>query len=171
MAPILQYEKLGFQDSYYIGDDFWKIFTAGISRGGPEPMVTDVRGLQAVCAARIPEGIMATLNLENINKSFGATQVLFDIFVGPSGCGKSTLLRIILGLEMVSEGQITIDGDDASEAHPVERGISMVFQSYALYPHLSVYENIAFPLRVQKKSKEKIDAGVMEAARILQLEA
>ena len=124
---------------------------------------------------------MATLNLKNINKSFGATQVLYDIdlaindkefvvFVGPSGCGKSTLLRIISGLEMASNGQIVIDGNDVSEAHPVERGISMVFQSYALYPHLSVYENIAFPLRVQKKSKEEIDAGVMEAARILQLE-
>ncbi len=124
---------------------------------------------------------MATLNLKNINKSFGATQVLYDIdlaindkefvvFVGPSGCGKSTLLRIISGLEMASSGQIIIDGDDVSEAHPVERGISMVFQSYALYPHLTVYENIAFPLRVQKKSKAEIDAGVMEAARILQLE-
>ncbi len=124
---------------------------------------------------------MATLNLKNINKSFGATQVLFDIdlaindkefvvFVGPSGCGKSTLLRIISGLEMASEGQIIIDGNDVSEAHPVERGISMVFQSYALYPHLTVYENIAFPLRVQKKSKEDIHAGVMEAARILKLE-
>lgn len=125
---------------------------------------------------------MATLNLENINKSFGATQVLYDIdlaindkefvvFVGPSGCGKSTLLRIISGLEEASNGQIVIDGDDVTQAHPVERGISMVFQSYALYPHLTVYENIAFPLRVQKKTKEQIDAGVMEAARILQLES
>ncbi len=124
---------------------------------------------------------MATLDLININKSFGATQVLFDIdlaikdkefvvFVGPSGCGKSTLLRIISGLEMASDGAIIIDGEDVSEAHPVDRGISMVFQSYALYPHLTVYENIAFPLRVQKQSKEEIDRQVMAAARILKLE-
>ncbi|MBL4808175.1 MAG: ABC transporter ATP-binding protein [Rhodobacteraceae bacterium] len=123
---------------------------------------------------------MATLDLKNINKSFGATQVLFDIdlaikdkefvvFVGPSGCGKSTLLRIISGLEMATEGQIIINGEDVSEAHPVDRGISMVFQSYALYPHLTVYENIAFPLRVQKASKEEIETKVMEAAEILKL--
>lgn len=125
---------------------------------------------------------MATLHLKSINKSFGATQVLHDIdleindkefvvFVGPSGCGKSTLLRIVSGLEEASEGSIIINGDDVSEAHPVDRGISMVFQSYALYPHLSVYENIAFPLRVQKNSKEEIEEKVMEAARILQLES
>ncbi len=124
---------------------------------------------------------MATLHLKNIDKSFGATQVLYDIdlqiedkefvvFVGPSGCGKSTLLRIISGLEMASGGAIVIDGADVSDAHPVDRGISMVFQSYALYPHLSVYENIAFPLRVQKNSKDEIEEKVMEAARILKLE-
>ena len=124
---------------------------------------------------------MATLDLKNINKSFGATQVLHDIdlqiqdkefvvFVGPSGCGKSTLLRIISGLEMATDGHVVIDGDDVSELHPVDRGISMVFQSYALYPHLTVYENIAFPLRVQKQSKEQIDRQVMDAARILKLE-
>lgn len=125
---------------------------------------------------------MATLDLKNINKSFGATQVLFDIdlaikdkefvvFVGPSGCGKSTLLRIVCGLEEATSGTIVIDDADVSQAPPVERGISMVFQSYALYPHLSVYENIAFPLRVQKLPKAEIDAQVMEAARILKLES
>jgi len=124
---------------------------------------------------------MATLDLKNINKSFGATQVLFDIdlaikdkefvvFVGPSGCGKSTLLRIISGLDMATEGNVIIAGEDVSEAHPIDRGISMVFQSYALYPHLTVYENIAFPLRVQKASKEEVETKVMEAARILKLE-
>ncbi len=124
---------------------------------------------------------MATLDLKNINKSFGATQVLFDIdleikdkefvvFVGPSGCGKSTLLRIISGLELATDGAVIINGADVSDEHPVDRGISMVFQSYALYPHLSVYENIAFPLRVQKQSKEDIDRQVMDAARILKLE-
>ena len=123
---------------------------------------------------------MATLNLNAINKSFGAVKVLHDIslaiedkefvvFVGPSGCGKSTLLRIIAGLEEVTSGQIIIGGDDVSLEHPVDRGISMVFQSYALYPHLTVYENIAFPLRVQKLEKDDLDARVQQAAGILQL--
>lgn len=123
---------------------------------------------------------MATLNLNAINKSFGAAHVLHDIslaiedkefivFVGPSGCGKSTLLRIIAGLEEASSGQIIIGGEDVSLEHPVDRGISMVFQSYALYPHLSVYENIAFPLRVQKLEKSDLDGRVQRAADILQL--
>ncbi|WP_370227666.1 ABC transporter ATP-binding protein [Cognatishimia sp.] len=123
---------------------------------------------------------MATLDLENISKSFGEAKVLHDIdlairdkefvvFVGPSGCGKSTLLRIIAGLEETTEGKILIGGDDVSSAPPVERGISMVFQSYALYPHLSVYENIAFPLRVQKMSSAELDKRVQKAADILQL--
>ena len=123
---------------------------------------------------------MATLDLISVSKSFGAAKVLHDIslaiedkefvvFVGPSGCGKSTLLRIIAGLEEATSGQIVIDGQDVSAAHPVERGISMVFQSYALYPHLSVYENIAFPLRVQKMEKSEMDARVQQAASILQL--
>ena len=123
---------------------------------------------------------MATLELNKISKSFGSAKVLYDIdlaiqdkefvvFVGPSGCGKSTLLRIIAGLEEATSGQIVIGGTDVSKAHPVDRGISMVFQSYALYPHLSVYENIAFPLRVQKMGPEDLKARVMKAADILQL--
>ncbi len=123
---------------------------------------------------------MATLDLTSISKSFGAAKVLHDIslaiedkefvvFVGPSGCGKSTLLRIIAGLEEATSGQIFIGGEDVSDAHPVDRGISMVFQSYALYPHLSVYENIAFPLRVQKMDKPAMDERVKRAADILQL--
>ncbi len=123
---------------------------------------------------------MATLSLNAINKSFGTAKVLHDIslaiedkefvvFVGPSGCGKSTLLRIIAGLEEATSGTIEIGGEDVSAAPPVERGISMVFQSYALYPHLSVYENIAFPLRVQKLEKANMDARVHRAADILQL--
>ena len=117
---------------------------------------------------------MATLDLEKISKSFGAAKVLHDIdlairdkefvvFVGPSGCGKSTLLRIIAGLEEATAGKIVIGGEDVSAAPPVERGISMVFQSYALYPHLSVYENIAFPLRVQKMPAGELDARVKKA--------
>jgi multiple sugar transport system ATP-binding protein len=123
---------------------------------------------------------MATLTLNASNKSFGTAHVLHDInlaiadkefvvFVGPSGCGKSTLLRIIAGLEETTSGQIVIDGMDVSSADPVDRGISMVFQSYALYPHLSVYENIAFPLRVQKMEKALLDQKVKKAAEILKL--
>ena len=123
---------------------------------------------------------MATLDLNAISKSFGTADVLYNIdlairdkefvvFVGPSGCGKSTLLRIIAGLEAPSEGKIIIDGTDVSKAHPVDRGISMVFQSYALYPHLSVFENIAFPLRVQKLAETELKQRVGRAAEILQL--
>jgi len=123
---------------------------------------------------------MANVKLENISKSFGETEVLFDInlaindkefvvFVGPSGCGKTTLLRIISGLEEATIGSVIIDGNDVSNAPPVERGISMVFQSYALYPHLSVFENIAFPLRVAKINEKELEAKVLKAADILQL--
>ena len=123
---------------------------------------------------------MATVKLENIYKSFDETEVLFDInleindkefvvFVGPSGCGKTTLLRIISGLEEVTSGKVIIDDQDVSNAPPVERGISMVFQSYALYPHLSVFENIAFPLRVAKVNEKELKERVFKAADILQL--
>ena len=123
---------------------------------------------------------MATLELKSITKSFGAAQVLhgidlairdkeFVVFVGPSGCGKSTLLRIIAGLEESTSGQILIGGRDVSRDAPVDRGIAMVFQSYALYPHLSVYENIAFPLRVQKLPEPQVKAKVEQAAGVLQL--
>ncbi len=123
---------------------------------------------------------MAPLQLQTVTKSFGAAQVLigidlaihdkeFVVFVGPSGCGKSTLLRIIAGLDEATSGQIIIDGTDVSRLAPVDRGISMVFQSYALYPHLSVYENIAFPLRVQRLPEAEVKAKVARAADILQL--
>ncbi|MDP2741016.1 MAG: ABC transporter ATP-binding protein, partial [Pseudorhodobacter sp.] len=123
---------------------------------------------------------MATLDLASITKSFGSAKVLhgidlairdkeFVVFVGPSGCGKSTLLRIIAGLEEATSGRIIIDGADVSDAAPVDRGISMVFQSYALYPHLSVFENIAFPLRVQRLAEADLKVRVGRAADILQL--
>ena len=123
---------------------------------------------------------MATVKLENIYKSFGETEVLFDInleindkefvvFVGPSGCGKTTLLRIISGLEETTSGKVIIDNKDVSNSPPVDRGISMVFQSYALYPHLSVFENIAFPLRVAKTNEKELEEKVFRAADILQL--
>ncbi|MFM2390230.1 MAG: sn-glycerol-3-phosphate transporter ATP-binding protein UgpC [Pseudomonadota bacterium] len=123
---------------------------------------------------------MASLDLQKITKAFGATQVLhgidlaiqdkeFVVFVGPSGCGKSTLLRIIAGLEEASSGTIMIGGSDVSAAAPVDRGIAMVFQSYALYPHLSVFENLAFPLRVARLPEAEVKAKVGRAAEILQL--
>jgi len=123
---------------------------------------------------------MATLDLQNITKTFGAAKVLhgidlairdkeFVVFVGPSGCGKSTLLRIIAGLDEASSGRIVIGGQDVSHAAPVDRGISMVFQSYALYPHLSVYENIAFPLRVAELAEKEVKAKVGRPADILQM--
>ncbi len=123
---------------------------------------------------------MATLDLRNITKSFGTAKVLhgidlavrdreFVVFVGPSGCGKSTLLRIIAGLEAATTGQIVIDGKDVSGLPPVQRGIAMVFQSYALYPHLTVFENIAFPLRVARLPEPEVQQKVGRAAEILKL--
>jgi multiple sugar transport system ATP-binding protein len=91
------------------------------------------------------------------------------VFVGPSGCGKSTLLRLIAGLEDTTSGTILLDGQDMTKAPPARRGLAMVFQSYALYPHMSVRDNIAFPLKMAKASKEEIDKKVEYAARTLNL--
>ncbi|MBV6637817.1 MAG: ABC transporter ATP-binding protein, partial [Mameliella sp.] len=115
-----------------------------------------------------------------MKKSFGAIDVIrgvdmdiqrgqFAVFVGPSGCGKSTLLRMIAGLEDTSDGQIAIGDRDVTHEDPADRGVAMVFQSYALYPHLSVYENMAFSLRLAKRPKAEVDEKVREAAGILQL--
>ena len=123
---------------------------------------------------------MSELTLSNLQKSFSGTEVIkgidldvepqeFVVFVGPSGCGKSTLLRMIAGLEATSSGDIVIAGNRVNDLPPVKRGIAMVFQSYALYPHMSVFENIAFPLRVERLPEAQIKAKVEEAARILQL--
>ncbi|WP_196259794.1 ABC transporter ATP-binding protein [Pelagibacterium limicola] len=123
---------------------------------------------------------MGSITLDHVTKSFGAVTIIPDIsldirdgefvvFVGPSGCGKSTLLRLIAGLEDVSGGKIMIDGADVTNAHPAQRKLSMVFQSYALYPHMSVRGNIAFPLKMEGASKEKIDEAVGNAAAILNL--
>ena len=124
---------------------------------------------------------MATVKLEKIYKSFGETEVLFDInldindkefvvFVGPSGCGKSTLLRMISGLEDVTSGAIHIGEKDVTSMHPADRGIAMVFQSYALYPHMTVRENMGFGLKMSKVPSNEIDQKVNEAASILHLE-
>ena len=123
---------------------------------------------------------MGNIVLKKVNKSFGATQVIpgidltinegeFVVFVGPSGCGKSTLLRLIAGLEDTTSGTIEIDGRDVTGEAPAKRGLAMVFQSYALYPHMTVRKNIAFPLKMAKMPEDQIDKKVTEAARVLNL--
>ena len=124
---------------------------------------------------------MATIKLTNIRKSFGDVDIIkgvslgiddreFVVFVGPSGCGKSTLLRLIAGLEEISDGDLFIDGVRSNDVPPAKRGLAMVFQSYALYPHMSVADNMAFSLRLAHVSKEEREKKVQEAARVLQLE-
>ncbi|MBQ2261082.1 MAG: sn-glycerol-3-phosphate ABC transporter ATP-binding protein UgpC [Loktanella sp.] len=125
---------------------------------------------------------MAELKLTNVAKTYGGkVDVLKDInldiktgelivFVGPSGCGKSTLLRMIAGLEKITGGELQIDGQVVNDVPPAQRGIAMVFQSYALYPHMTVRENMSFALKLAKKSKAEIEQAVTRAARILQLE-
>jgi len=123
---------------------------------------------------------MAEIRLRNIKKSFGAVDVIkgvdldvkkgeFVVFVGPSGCGKSTLLRLISGLEEITSGTLEFDGEVVNELPPSTRGIAMVFQSYALYPHMTVYGNMAFGMKLAKASKAEIDKSVHAAAEILQL--
>ncbi|CAB3749650.1 ABC transporter ATP-binding protein [Paraburkholderia humisilvae] len=126
---------------------------------------------------------MSAISLTNIQKSFGANPPVirdlnldigaheFCVFLGPSGCGKSTLLRIVAGLEDQTEGEVTIAGQSMNGVPAAERGVAMVFQSYALFPHMSVYENMAFGLKLAKTPKAEIDRKVREAARVLQLEA
>jgi multiple sugar transport system ATP-binding protein len=123
---------------------------------------------------------MGQITLQNVTKSFGDVVVIppldltiedgeFAVFVGPSGCGKSTLLRLIAGLEDVTSGHIYIDGNDATSVPPAKRGLAMVFQSYALYPHMSVRKNIAFPLRMAKLDKAEQKRRVEQAASVLNL--
>ena len=124
---------------------------------------------------------MAAISLRQLDKRFGKTEVIqhvdleiadkeFVVFVGPSGCGKSTLLRLIAGLEDASGGDILFDGAAVNDLKPAERGIAMVFQSYALYPHMSVYQNMAFGLKLGKLGKAGIDERVRKAAGILQID-
>ncbi|WP_323006180.1 ABC transporter ATP-binding protein [Pseudorhodobacter sp.] len=123
---------------------------------------------------------MGRITLDKVTKRFGDVEVIppldltieegeFVVFVGPSGCGKSTLLRLIAGLEDVTGGQIRIDGKDATLTPPAKRGLAMVFQSYALYPHMSVRKNIAFPLRMAGMDKAEQDRRIENAAKILNL--
>ncbi|NEI73610.1 sn-glycerol-3-phosphate ABC transporter ATP-binding protein UgpC [Rhizobium lusitanum] len=123
---------------------------------------------------------MADVSIHNVKKSYGSVEAIprlsfeitdgeFVVLVGPSGCGKSTLLRMIAGLEEISGGDIAIDGDVINDVPPKERDIAMVFQNYALYPHMTVKENMSFALKLMKRSKAEIDERVENAARILGL--
>ncbi len=124
---------------------------------------------------------MSKLKLDKVNKQLGGLRILRDIsleiasgefvvFVGPSGCGKSTLLRLIAGLESICAGDLLIDGRRVNNLEPRERGVGMVFQSYALYPHMSVYDNIGFGLKLAKTDKRSLRERVLETARVLQLD-
>ncbi|MEM1386276.1 MAG: sn-glycerol-3-phosphate ABC transporter ATP-binding protein UgpC [Pseudomonadota bacterium] len=124
---------------------------------------------------------MATVTLEALRKSFGKTDVIhgvdidindgeFIVIVGPSGCGKSTLLRMVAGLETVSAGEVRINGARVNEIEPMDRDIAMVFQNYALYPHMSVFDNMAYGLKIAKRPKVEIAERVQAAAKMLQLE-
>ncbi len=123
---------------------------------------------------------MGSITLEHVNKTFGGHQVIpdvsldikdgeFVVFVGPSGCGKSTLLRLIAGLEDTTSGHIKLDGVDVTDKGPAHRGLAMVFQSYALYPHMTVRQNIAFPLKMANVDKAVAEQKVNDAARVLNL--
>ena len=125
---------------------------------------------------------MSQIQLRKVRKSFANVAILNDVdltiapgefcvFIGPSGCGKSTLLRLIAGLDDVSGGEIVIDGQVVNELPPAQRNVAMVFQSYALYPHMSVHENMAFGLRHHKLPEPEIERRVAEAAAMLKLEA
>src|SRR6267154_2727301 len=124
---------------------------------------------------------MTKLVLDKVSKRFDTTEVMhgvsldinpgeFVVFVGPSGCGKSTLLRMIAGLETVTAGSVLIDDERINNVPPARRGIAMVFQSYALYPHMSVYENLSFGLRTLWATKSEIATKVAKAAKVLQIE-
>ncbi len=124
---------------------------------------------------------MAKIELKDVRKAYGAVEVIkgidldirkgeFMVFVGPSGCGKSTLLRLISGLEEITTGDLMFDGERVNNLVPSKRGIAMVFQSYALYPHMKVYDNMAFGMQLAKSSPEEIKARVMAAAKLLQID-
>mgnify|MGYP001188174411 FL=1 len=124
---------------------------------------------------------MANIKFNGVHKSFGSNKIIKDfnllgkedeflVLIGPSGCGKSTLLRMIAGLEQIDEGEIFINNQLVNNLHPSKRETAMVFQSYALYPHMNVFENMSFGLKIEKKPKDEIQKKVMQAAKILKIE-
>ena len=124
---------------------------------------------------------MSTISLKSVRKSYGKTEVIhgidmeigegeFIVIVGPSGCGKSTLLRMVAGLETITDGEVQIDGKRVNELEPMDRNIAMVFQNYALYPHMSVFDNMAYGLKIAGRPKAEIAERVASAAQLLQLE-
>ena len=123
---------------------------------------------------------MADVSLKNVYKSFGKTEVIhgiscdiqdgeFIVILGPSGCGKSTVLRMIAGLEVITDGEIAINGEVVNQLEPADRDIAMVFQNYALYPHMTVFNNMAYGLKIRRMPKAEIDQRVRNAAKILEL--
>ncbi|HJL70012.1 MAG TPA: ABC transporter ATP-binding protein, partial [Anaerolineales bacterium] len=125
---------------------------------------------------------MAHVRIEGVTKDFGEVKALrrvdleikdaeFLVLLGPSGCGKSTLMRIIVGLETATTGNVFIDDQRVNDLPPRDRNIAMVFQDYALYPHLKVYDNMAFPLRTKKVPKDQISKKIQEVARMFEIEA
>ena len=125
---------------------------------------------------------MSTLRLDRVNKAFDTVHVIHDVdleiadgefvvFVGPSGCGKSTLLRMIAGLEKVTSGDVVLDGEVVNDVTAADRGLAMVFQSYALYPHMSVRDNMGFALKTAGVARGEIERTVGEAATVLKLDA
>jgi lactose/L-arabinose transport system ATP-binding protein len=156
----------------------------GLKSAAPEarrqPRFPGRRARPVIRAGR-REVSVAGLKLESVRKCFGELAVIhsvdldidsgeFVVFVGPSGCGKSTLLRLIAGLEEITSGRVEIDGADVTETPPSKRGVAMVFQSYALYPHMTVAENMGFGLKINHVPKDEIARKVGEAARVLHLE-
>ena len=124
---------------------------------------------------------MANIKFKGVHKSFGSNKIITDfnlegeedeflVLVGPSGCGKSTLLRMIAGLEKIDDGEIFINDIKINELHPSKRQTAMVFQSYALYPHMNVFENMSFGLKIEKRTNQEIQSKVTEAAKILKIE-
>jgi multiple sugar transport system ATP-binding protein len=144
----------------------------------PEAQAAAAQEKETTSSSRLGE---ICISMRGVGKHFGKTRVLervdleiktgeFCVFVGPSGCGKSTLLRLIAGLESVSVGDLHIDGKRMNDVEPSKRGIAMVFQSYALYPHMTVYKNLAFGLKLGKTEQTEADRRIREAARMLQIE-
>jgi sorbitol/mannitol transport system permease protein len=160
--PVLRQAQCGLDDGHCTDPDTGLVQPKA-TRPGPDLRRREIGNAHS----------MGRIVLDKVTKRFGSVEVIppldltiedgeFTVFVGPSGCGKSTLLRLIAGLEDLSSGKIEIDGSDVSQVPPAKRGLAMVFQSYALYPHMSVRKNIAFPLRMAKLDQAEIDRRVSE---------